>query len=293
MYQSIFSRLSRPVFSQLLTSKELDTFFVAIGDYNIIVDAKTGEVMDAPEDPMDLAILVLLALRNIRSKKLYGITHLSKEEIKKAILDMHTIWFKLRSCSYSYRKIDYDDAESTSLNYTRIATHIFENILRLFGDVEEQDVTHPFYWENEDKLKDSITNILKHPTLLDHLPMDIMKVLDNEYYTKTHEEFMEEKAMVSCFDIVDSLTEDQLEDIIPIRFFIQEALGDRFPRWINTAIKQKLTDKIKELKKSQQTHHTTMQISGDYIAGDKNVQTEIHTVQSGGIGAQITPKNNQ
>ena len=269
MYQSIFSRLSRPVFFQLLTSEELDTFFMAICDYNILVNTETGEVIDAPEDPMDLAILVLLALRNVRGKKLYGLTHLSKEDVKRAILDMHTIWLKLSSCSYSHQKIVDKDEITPTQNYTGIAKNIFINILRLFGDVEEQDVTHPFYWENEDKLKKSIEKILKHPTLLDHLPMDVMKVLDNEMHKNELEEFVQNKAMVSWFDIVDSLTEDQLDDIGPIKLFIYEALGNKFPRWTNDAIKKKLTEKIKTLK----TPTPSITLQADKVSFEDKVDT--------------------
>ena len=78
--------------------------------------------------------------------------------------------------------------------------------------------------------------------------MDLLAIIDKEYYTKIHEEQNEKKAMVSWFDIVDSLTEDQLDDIGPIKFFIYEALGNKFPRWTNDAIRKKLTEKIKTLK---------------------------------------------
>lgn len=264
MYQSIFSRLSRPQIVKLLFCDELVTFYNAINDYNVLVDTKTGEVTEAPEDPCDLAILVLLALRKIRDKKNIGDTLLTKIDIKNAILDMNTYWFKLCMCSFSYKKLMAQgektfDKEDPRHNYTRIAQHIFINMLRVLGDVEKNDISHPFEWSNEEKLKDSLLNILKHPTILDHLPTDVVVVLDREYYTLNYEEYQVEKALTSWFDIVNSVTEDQLDHITPIKLFIYEALGNKFPRWTSDAIKEQLANKIKELRKP----NVSINVEGD------------------------------
>ena len=264
MYQSIFSRLSRPQIVKLLFCDELVTFYNAINDYNVLVDTKTGEVTEAPEDPCDLAILVLLALRKIRDKKNIGDTLLTKIDIKNAILDMNTYWFKLCMCSFSYKKLMAQgektfDKEDPRHNYTRIAQHIFINMLRVLGDVEKNDISHPFEWSNEEELKTSLINILKHPTILDHLPTDVMAVLDREYYTLNYEEYQVEKALTSWFDIVNSVTEDQLDHITPIKLFIYEALGNKFPRWTSDAIKEQLANKIKELRKP----NVSINVEGD------------------------------
>lgn len=264
MYQSIFSRLSRPQIVKLLFCDELVTFYNAINDYNVLVDTKTGEVTEAPEDPCDLAILVLLALRKIRDKKNVGDTLLTKIDIKNAILDMNTYWFKLCMCSFSYKKLMAQgektfDKEDPRHNYTRIAQHIFINMLRVLGDVEKNDISHHFEWSNEEKLKDSLLNILKHPTILDHLPTDVVVVLDREYYTLNYEEYQVEKALTSWFDIVNSVTEDQLDHITPIKLFIYEALGNKFSRWTSDAIKEQLANKIKELRKP----NVSINVEGD------------------------------
>jgi hypothetical protein len=262
MYQSIFSRLSRTQIVKLLFCDELVTFYNAINDYNVWVDTKTGEVVEAPEDPCDLAILVLLALRKIRDKKIVGDTLLTKEDIKNAITDMHTYWLKLCMCSYSYKKLMAKgektfDEEDPKYNYTRIAQHIFINMLRVLGDVEKNDISHPCEWSNEEELKTSLLNILKHPTILDHLPTDVMAVLDREYYTLNYEEYQVEKALTSWFDIINSITEDQIDDCKAIKLFIYEALEkSTLPRWIITAIKEQLKQNIKALRNPQPTPHT-------------------------------------
>jgi hypothetical protein len=49
---------------------------------------------------------------------------------------------------------------------------------------------------------------------------------------------------------------------------------------------------VESLKKIT-VNPTAVNCSGDYVAGNKNVEAEIQDVHPGGIGAQITPKNNQ
>lgn len=298
MNDSIFSSQSRTLILKLLYCDELATFFTAINDYNVLIDPKTEEVVEAPEDPCDLAILVLLALRNIRGKKLHSDFRLTSKQINEAILDMHSYWFKLCMCSYSYKQImekgeKFYEREDPKHNYTRIAYHIFMNMLFVLGDVEKEDIHHLYEWSNKDELKDSLFKILRHPTLLDHLPTDIMAILNKEYYTLKYEDYQVEKALVSWFDIVNSITEDQLDDIKAIKYFINEALeNSTLPRWTNAAIKEQFKTKIKNIKDSQITP-TSMHFDGDYIAGDKKVEYEIGKVGAGGIGAQITKENNQ
>ena len=64
-----------------------------------------------------------------------------------------------------------------------------------------------------------------------------------------------------------------------LRFFAMEKYG-----WSTTAVKKRI---------EQINSQNIFKVEGDYIAGDKNVEAEIQDVHHGGIGAQITPKNNQ
>ena len=64
-----------------------------------------------------------------------------------------------------------------------------------------------------------------------------------------------------------------------LRFFAMEKSG-----WSTTAVKKRI---------EQINSQNIFKVEGDYIAGDKNVEAEIQDVHPGGIGAQITPKNNQ
>ena len=64
-----------------------------------------------------------------------------------------------------------------------------------------------------------------------------------------------------------------------LRFFAMEKSG-----WSTTAVKKRI---------EQINSQNIFKVEGDYVAGDKNVEAEIQDVHPGGIGAQITPKNNQ
>ena len=64
-----------------------------------------------------------------------------------------------------------------------------------------------------------------------------------------------------------------------LRFFAMEK-----SEWSTTAVKKRI---------EQINSQNIYKVEGDYIAGDKNVEAEIQDVHPGGIGAQITPKNNQ
>jgi hypothetical protein len=60
---------------------------------------------------------------------------------------------------------------------------------------------------------------------------------------------------------------------------------------IRTSITERLNAQIDQIEERKNT--VNIKVEGDYIAGDKNVEAEIQDVHPGGIGAQITPKNNQ
>lgn len=263
-----FSDSIRELGWYLHTSKLFEPLYDIAGDYNVVFDEDTGHTYSSDiVNDEELAILFLLILRSVRSKLMDENYRISEDDIHTAITEMIFIAKKLYDHSYrkywgdkevkyigdkEVKKIKTTEEKlcynEEAIDYVKTFFIVLFDEIDLLGKVSVPCTSH--WWSDKDKIKikETIHNIIHDPILLDHLPMDLLAIIDKEYYTRTHKEFMEEKAMVSWFDIIDSLTEDQLDDIGPIKLFIYEALGNKFPRWTSDAIKKKLTEKIKTLK---------------------------------------------
>ena len=273
MLHEIFDRISRQHIDKLLETEELRTFYNAIHIANYLVDSK-GEEFFPHTRAEQLTITVLLAFRSIRNKKLYSNASITNDDIQKAFAEIDRYWAKFLSRSYCYEK-EKDFCDPIGLFYEDLTAIIFKNMLRVLGDLNELDIAHSRKWPNEDELKDSIIKILEHPYLLDHLPVDILATLDKEYYTLKYEEFKEKKAMVSWFQIINSLTEDQLEDNKAIKLFVHEALDKaQLSQETKSTIKEHLKLTFKSLKNHQPTPHTT--ITNNFNAPISNFAQEQH-----------------
>jgi hypothetical protein len=272
----LYTESREAVIKFLFSSKFLEKIYDAISDTNVIFDPDTLQVYD--RDVIfneDIAILTLLAFRSVRDKllddnfriyddDLNAITYrVTDDDIHTAITKMVFVVKKIYNSSYKYYKFKKDgyDIEFTyDEEAIDIVRNYFINFLELLGFLGDIKVSYSEICFNEkESLKESLLNILSDPLLLDVLPIDLQAIIDNEYYTKTHQEFLDEKAMVSWFDIVNSVTEDQLDHITPIKLFIYEALGNKFPRWTSDAIKEQLANKIKELRKP----NVSINVEGD------------------------------
>ena len=189
---------------------------------------------------------------------LAGLTHVSQVRATKVVDGVKVPDYgQLIYRGYDIKDLVHGILDSGRFGYEEVA------YLLLFGDLP-----------NEEELKTSLLNILKHPTILDHLPTDVMAVLDREYYTLNYEEYQVEKALTSWFDIINSITEDQIDDCKAIKLFIYEALEkSTLPRWIITAIKEQLKQNIKALRNPQPTPHT---ITNNFNAPISNFAQEQH-----------------
>lgn len=251
----LYTESNKEIQKLLHISKLTEDFYMAVVDFNYVFDPITYTSTPSPViDDNDLAILVLLSLRAIRNKLMDDDYQITEDDIQSAINEMRLIVKKIYEHSYrlhhlkkriSITKTDFPYNEEEMI----FVRNLFDNILRVLGIDSNANYSH--YWSDEEHLKRTLIDIIFDPIFLDQLPMDILAIIDREYYTKVHEELNDEKAMASWFDIIDSLTEDQLENIVPIKLFIFEALGNKFPRWTSDSVKQKLTDKIKNLKNPQ------------------------------------------
>jgi hypothetical protein len=253
----LFYTESKKTIEALLHTSELISFFNIVKDYNIdVITVDAGiEVYHEPViNNLDLAILTLLTLRAVRFKLLDSNSSFTQEDIDNAIGEMKTIITKIYRRTYLYHDFcqrEYDCPRPYEEEEIGIVQRLFRSFLGTLGKTDDDGYFSFTDEYSNEEIQKILLDILNHPILLDHLPMDLLAIIDKEYYTKIHEEQNEKKAMASWFDIIDSLTEDQLENIVPIKLFIFEALGNKFPRWTSDAVKQKLTDKIKDLKNPQ------------------------------------------
>ena len=283
------SQSSQEVARYLHASELLEPLYDIAGDYNVVFDEDTGHTYSSDiVDDEELAILFLLTLRSVKSKLMDENYRISEDDIHTAITEMIFIVKKLYDHSYlkywgdkelkyiggkEFKKIKTTEEKlyynEEAINYVKTFFIILLDIVDVLRDVSVPWTSR--WWSDKDKIKikETIHNIIHDPILLDHLPMDLLAIIEKEYYTRTHKEFMEEKAMVSWFDIVDSLTEDQLDNIGPIKLFIYEALGNKFPRWTSDAIKNKLTEKIKTLK----TPTPSITLQADKVSFENKVDT--------------------
>jgi hypothetical protein len=251
----LFYTESKKTIEALLHTSELISFLNIVKDYNIdvkIVDTGIEVYHEPVINNLDLAILTLLTLRTVRFKLLDSNSSFTQEDIDNAISEMKTIITKIYHRTYLYHDFcqrEYDCPRPYEEEEIGEVQRLFRRFLGTLGKTDDDGYFSFTDEYSNEEIQKVLLDILNHPILLDHLPMDLLAIIDKEYYTKIHEEQNEKKAMASWFDIIDSLTEDQLENIVPIKLFIFEALGNKFPRWTSDAVKQKLTDKIKDLKK--------------------------------------------
>jgi hypothetical protein len=261
----LFYTESKKTIEALLHTSELISFFNIVKDYNIdVITVDAGiEVYHEPViNNLDLAILTLLTLRAVRFKLLDSNSSFTQEDIDNAIGEMKTIITKIYRRTYLYHDFcqrEYDCPRPYEEEEIGIVQRLFRSFLGTLGKTDDDGYFSFTDEYSNEEIQKILLDILNHPILLDHLPMDLLAIIDKEYYTKIHEEQNEKKAMASWFDIIDSLTLEQLDNIVPIKLFIYEALGNKFQQCTSDAIKQKLTDKITQLKNPQNvTHHTTV-----------------------------------
>ena len=271
----LFYTDSKKTIEALLHTSELISFFNIVKDYNIdVVTVDAGiEVYHEPViNNLDLAILTLLTLGTVRFKLLDSNSSFTQEDIDNAISEMKTIITKIYHRTYLYHDFCQRECDCPRPYEEEEIGEVQRLFRRFLGTLGKTDDDGYFSFTDEysnEEIQKILLDILNHPILLNHLPMDLLAIIDKEYYTKIHEEQNEKKAMVSWFDIVDSLTEDQLDDIGPIKLFIYEALGNKFPRWTSDAIKNKLTEKIKTLK----TPTPSITLQADKVSFENKVDT--------------------
>ena len=292
MFDSIFFHLSQPAIKELLSVKEYVTLYNAVDKYNftyfpdhpIFGECTTKEI---PNE--DMTILVLLALRYIRSTRISGCNKITDQHFSNAVIDMRDIWNKLCLCSYRFQQIVdleyFEDIDNREI-FVNEAEKIFDNILFAIGEIKKtkhligyfndtkfgtKSSPTPFSDDEIVKLKESVNYLLSLHSPLDDLPMDIVKVLDKELYNLKYKDYKQRNGIVSWYNIINQIKcTDQL---LVVKDFLDRAIKSTVDeKEVKDTIIDYLDSKVDQIRNNQ----TATSITNNYNAPIGQVVQEQH-----------------
>lgn len=293
MFDSIFFSLSLPSIKELLSAKEFKALYDGVYKYNYLYEPDHplyGECAIREMQNEDLTILVLLALRYIKSVKINnGFKKITEQHVSNAIVEMRDIWDRLCFSSYHFIQMteleEFDDIDPRTF-YVDHAKMIFRNILFAIGEFKNTTTNRlffnnfnkmdetinllifdknnkgnigqptPFMNDEIQSLKECINNLLSVHSPLDYLPIDIIKLLDKELYTLKYKDFEHRKGIVSWHNIINQIK--NTDNLLVVKDFLDRAIkstiNDKDNR--NTIIEY-LDSKVEEVINPKPISHTT------------------------------------
>jgi hypothetical protein len=216
MVDSIFSNNSKDSILDLIKVEHMQELYSATQDY-VYKDVEPWEC--PPYEPLDVFVLTLIALRQVRQYKLHGCKKIKAEHISDIINEMSKTWGKMQACSYEVRRAKEEDWYDDRFIefYVYEASVMLILLLHLNGDIRTTKQVNEmfaslgyhnaktFAWNNKEKLKQCLSYLLSPSSYIEYVPMDIIKVLDNEYYKKKYRDFKASKSLVSWYDIINQI----------------------------------------------------------------------------------------